>query len=285
MLPAVVPNARIWTFNFESKWIGRSPIQNLESLGGQLRRFIQLKVLGVDGRKRPIVFIAHSFGGIVVTQALTLPSSDDDDVRFLDCIKGMVFLGTPFRGSPSVPYAKAAARAAEAFRPLGARSSSSLLDTIIPGAQALRNLVDKFSTMAVDRRLNLTCFFEQCETALFKHARGPFKALTKGIGTVVVPEDMACLEGHRKLGLRTSHTNMNEFDDPEDDPNYQLVSSEIRSIARAQRAPQRGESMETSFVFSYWRGAEGVGYVPKAFGLTGRKLHISRDCIFQNSRE
>jgi hypothetical protein len=36
MLPAIVPNSRIWNFNYESNWLRAGPIQRLPTLTGQL---------------------------------------------------------------------------------------------------------------------------------------------------------------------------------------------------------------------------------------------------------
>lgn len=236
MLPKMVPKSRIWTFNYQSKWLGHSPKQNLESLGGELRQFIRKKLLTVEGRKRPIVFVAHSFGGIVVAQALTLSSEPGD--TFLDSVKGMVFLGTPFRGSYAVNYAKVLASTANAF---GVQSSKSLLNTIIPESKTLQHLIHTFSTIASERQFNISCFYEKLPTYVIKHSLGPLTFLARRIKLGIVGEGMACLDGHRKHGLDTSHTHMNEFENSDDD-NYICLSNEIRNIVKApQRLPRRGK--------------------------------------------
>jgi hypothetical protein len=87
MLPAKIPDARIMTFNYESRWHKDAPKQRRSLCADQLLtaldnkrnevniiglRFLAELTLNVsqekDTKHRPLVFIGHSFGGIVVEQ-------------------------------------------------------------------------------------------------------------------------------------------------------------------------------------------------------------------------
>ncbi|KAK0701347.1 hypothetical protein B0T21DRAFT_273187, partial [Apiosordaria backusii] len=51
---------------------------------------------------RPLVFLAHSMGGLVVARALTFAASQSgkvDLMRIFECFAGGIFFGTPFGGS------------------------------------------------------------------------------------------------------------------------------------------------------------------------------------------
>lgn len=223
MLPSLVPNARIWTFNYFSNWLGEAPLQQVESLGDQLLEFVTIRL---QGRNIPVVFVAHSFGGIIVANALTTAAARQWK-HALQMTVGAIFLGTPFRGSPSVPFARMVAGAADLF---GFPASSNLLDRLKPGG--LNNLERQFTKVSQELDLNIVCFFEQLRQPLH-----PFKkpwAWLKHVEITIVPEEAAILEGFPSYGLATSHTKMNCFSSPEDG-NYELVAKQIVDLVRGPR--------------------------------------------------
>jgi hypothetical protein len=139
-------------------------------------------------------------------------------------------------------------------RALGFDTSKKLLDAMIPGSKELVDLTYTFSTMASRWGLNIMCFFEGLPTKVVKGPRA-LKLIGKRIKRHIVPEEMGCLEIHRKFGLNASHTDMNEFDAP-GNGNYILVYEELRRIVQApQRPPQR----EGIFSVPYSWNAEFVG--------------------------
>jgi hypothetical protein len=65
MLPAAVPRARIAVFGYKSYWFGDDAVkQSLHGVAGQLLCALDDK--RKDCRHRPIIFIGHCFGGLVV---------------------------------------------------------------------------------------------------------------------------------------------------------------------------------------------------------------------------
>jgi protein SERAC1 len=53
---------------------------------------------------RPIIYVAHSLGGLVVANALSRPYSADKTAKKLtNNAVGIIFLGTPFAGSDKAP--------------------------------------------------------------------------------------------------------------------------------------------------------------------------------------
>lgn len=66
MLRRKIPNARILAYNYDSTWLYDAPRVRAESCGKAL-------IYGLDNfreregtRDRPIIFLAHSFGGLVI---------------------------------------------------------------------------------------------------------------------------------------------------------------------------------------------------------------------------
>lgn len=97
MLPSIVGNARIFTCDWPAKQFESSGDAKLriEEIGRTLVAHINQRLLK-DNRKRPILFIASCFGGIILMSFLT--DAVDDD-RILTSTRGVIFLATPFNGT------------------------------------------------------------------------------------------------------------------------------------------------------------------------------------------
>ncbi|KAI9897307.1 hypothetical protein N3K66_008329 [Trichothecium roseum] len=95
LIKADFPTARILAFAYNSDWLIDAPVKSAQQIGDRL-----LDKLAADRSKRPcipIVFIGHSFGGIVIKQALCNPNPNARDI--IDNTYGIIFLGTPHQGS------------------------------------------------------------------------------------------------------------------------------------------------------------------------------------------
>lgn len=87
MLQAKLPDSRIMTFNYESKWLLDAPKQSRSLCAEQLltaldnkrkeviTRFghkVSVQIFKIQQEKdteyRPLIFIGHSFGGVVIEQ-------------------------------------------------------------------------------------------------------------------------------------------------------------------------------------------------------------------------
>ncbi|KAK4446671.1 hypothetical protein QBC34DRAFT_147485 [Podospora aff. communis PSN243] len=92
-------SARIMTYGYDSVIPGNGSIQDIEDLATS----IHSSLLGLVTQKtsvKPIIFIAHSLGGLIVKQALiSLSKSEgEDDQRLLRAVYGVVFFGVPHDG-------------------------------------------------------------------------------------------------------------------------------------------------------------------------------------------
>lgn len=110
-LPTDVPSARIMTFGYESTIAFSKSLAKLEDISLELLNTLSMKRnepgTSSSGR-RPIVFICHNLGGIVVKKALILAHerlSDLDYKDILDNTRAIVFLGVPHNGIDGVRWA------------------------------------------------------------------------------------------------------------------------------------------------------------------------------------
>ncbi|KAI1559779.1 hypothetical protein PtrEW13061_012363, partial [Pyrenophora tritici-repentis] len=65
MLPAVAPNARIMRYGYQSQWFGKEMMRQSVSIVAD-RLLKALKRTRKDVPFRPLLFVAHCFGGLVV---------------------------------------------------------------------------------------------------------------------------------------------------------------------------------------------------------------------------
>lgn len=225
MLPRSVTNARIMVFEYESQWFGRGSInQTLSSVADQL--VLALFHRRPRGSKRPIVFVCHCLGGIVVEKAiLGAQLRQNDYPNLFTSIVGCVFLGTPFRGTKT--QSKAAALA-EMASTIGLGVNSGLLKLLEDGSEMLRDLLADFSGLARETNMQLFCFFEQ-------HASDIAKLLFKGphikAKELIVEPDSAHIDGYRTGGLASDHFGLNKFDGPKDGA-YISVAGEVNAMVQ-----------------------------------------------------
>ncbi|KAF7591487.1 hypothetical protein BBP40_001533 [Aspergillus hancockii] len=95
LLPFSVPNVRVLLFAYNSSITWNSAIAGVKDHATTLLNLLILK--RKESPERPLIFICHSLGGLVVKQALLL-----DDPKFQEAIKstrGLVFFATPHRGA------------------------------------------------------------------------------------------------------------------------------------------------------------------------------------------
>ncbi|KAF4342119.1 kinesin light chain 1 [Fusarium beomiforme] len=92
------PIARVMIYGYKSNVVNSNSFQNLEDLASSFHH--SLLALVRAPTTRPIIFIAHSLGGLIVKQALiTLSKSkNEDDQRLLKAVYGIVFFGVPHDG-------------------------------------------------------------------------------------------------------------------------------------------------------------------------------------------
>ena len=156
--------ARIMTFGYDSTVAFSKSVAGIDDKALDLLNRLSSKRRGLkDGssRGRPIVFICHSLGGIVVKKALILAHERSSDPFFkdiLDNTKAIAFLGVPHKGSDSAWWANFTASALKAAS-IGTSTNTALVADLRKDCSTLTNISKQF----VDRTtgLKLYTFFER----------------------------------------------------------------------------------------------------------------------------
>ena len=117
-LPWHLTGARVLIYGYDSKLAESHSYQNLEDIASRFRASLAV-VLGRRKKARPLLFIAHSLGGLVLKQAMIQMASNDatvQDFENLKAIFAIMFFGVPnqgmdntslyamVRGQPNLPF-------------------------------------------------------------------------------------------------------------------------------------------------------------------------------------
>lgn len=112
--------------------------------------------------KRPIIFIAHSLGGIIVKQALVWAYREPQYQAIKDHTLGLVFFGTPHRGSNKASYGKILANVATGVMH---KPKSKLISALQSNSEKLMELTLEFKFEAPN--LQIVTFYETKPMSLF----------------------------------------------------------------------------------------------------------------------
>ncbi|KAI1747303.1 hypothetical protein F4782DRAFT_535596 [Xylaria castorea] len=105
-LPSVLPRAKIWTYGYNAEVSGKFFRANNKNNILEHGNDFMMKLERTLRDELPIIFVAHSLGGLVVKAAINgMQSSIDPQYQqFSDRIRAIVFCGTPHRGSDAAAW-------------------------------------------------------------------------------------------------------------------------------------------------------------------------------------
>lgn len=125
-----------------------------------------LKSLEAERRSqpsRPLVFVAHSLGGIVVKEALRRSHSFESHHNHLrqvyESTAAIMFFGTPHGGAD--PRGLRELIAEKVVRAAGFTVNEQIVNTLLPTSERLRELRDEFAPMARQNNWIIYSFQEQ----------------------------------------------------------------------------------------------------------------------------
>ncbi|KFZ16903.1 hypothetical protein V501_02016 [Pseudogymnoascus sp. VKM F-4519 (FW-2642)] len=146
-----IPEARVWTYGYNADIIGGVFQANNKNSVSQHGRDLAVKLEREIENEDPIIFVAHSLGGIVVKDALR--RSDICRSR----TKAIIFLGTPHRGSS---YAGWGAIASNLAKVALQDSNKKIVDTLEANSEVLDNIHEEFKTIVHMSSIKIHSFQE-----------------------------------------------------------------------------------------------------------------------------
>ncbi|KAI0846574.1 hypothetical protein F5Y00DRAFT_271878 [Daldinia vernicosa] len=208
-------NARVITWGYDADIAKAFSYASKESLFGHANTLLaDLADLRRDVT-RPIVFICHSLGGIVVKEALNVSDIYRSHGRHPNLSEisaktaGVIFMGTPHRGSDKASYGQIAVRVADlSFR----QPNKELLRVLKPNQDTLEKQQDLF--VSVSKDMHIVCIREELPTAI----------------GMIVSKDSASYQGQRVIStaIHANHMDMVKFSSR--DEGYKRVLSHIKDV-------------------------------------------------------
>ncbi|KAI1173091.1 Alpha/Beta hydrolase protein [Nemania sp. FL0916] len=175
----------------------------------------------------PIIFIAHSLGGIVIKQALVLAEQSPRDFPGMtEHTRGIVFFGTPHRGADAANWAAMAGRIGGAVLP---RFSFRYLELLKRNSEGLYRVSEDFKHLA--SRYEIVSFYEE-------------HAYNRLWGKVIVDKNSAVmsLQHEEDMMLSGTHTSMCRFS--KDDERFDAVWRSIRRASGVVWPPKQDPKAE-----------------------------------------
>ncbi|KAK0720822.1 Alpha/Beta hydrolase protein [Lasiosphaeris hirsuta] len=256
LLPLKLPGARILSYGYDA-YIAKatstaSENRLIDHATNLLTDLTNDRALN-DAPNRPLIFIAHSLGGLVCKETILMSRNNPEHhLRgIFESLRGIVFMGTPHKGSWVADWAKIPASALGLIK----STNKSLLQILETNNQLLESLQIRFWSMIRElredgRRLEVTCFFEEL----------PLPVVGK-----VVSKESATLEGYSAFSIHANHGDMVRFRSVEDNGYKRLLGELVRWKAQlsapASAAASRAETQANQrFGSSYNHFGSGLQF-------------------------
>ncbi|KAK4249589.1 putative kinesin light chain [Corynascus novoguineensis] len=146
-----IPEARVWTYGYNVDAIGGLFEANNKNSVSQHGRDFAVRVEREIPNEDPIIFVAHSLGGIIVKDAIR--RSDACRAR----TKLIIFLGTPHRGSAYAGWGEVVSNLALLALQ---DSNKNIMKTLEVNSEVLDNIHEEFKTIADQSRIRIHSFQE-----------------------------------------------------------------------------------------------------------------------------
>ncbi|KAL8994630.1 MAG: hypothetical protein Q9169_005452 [Polycauliona sp. 2 TL-2023] len=210
--------ARIISFGYDADFVsaGRNNILNITDFAKEL---LYGMAFGLDDYSRdfevgrvPIIFVAHSMGGLVVKKAHILGETDNRYRQSVDATCAIVFLSTPHRGTDLAATLNRVL-AVSVFT----HSTKEYIAEMGQNSQALQDINEQFRHIAP--RLSIFSFYETERTTI-----GPRKimVLVKDSSILGYPDEVS-------TALNADHHNVCKYSSQQD-PNYVRVRHALRYL-------------------------------------------------------
>ncbi|RPA77438.1 hypothetical protein BJ508DRAFT_228758 [Ascobolus immersus RN42] len=221
-------DARIMTYGYNShpdEFLGAASTNKLHDHAVTFVNELYYNRRRARGVERPIIFVAHSLGGLLVKRALiyanTCSSGHNLHLRSIKTSTfGILFFGTPHQGSDMAKWASMMERFISLLPKGIIDTNPSLINTLGKNSETLQNINESF--LGLSRELKMFYFWEELPTTLPNGGRQR-----------VVEQWSAVPDGQtdtERGAIHATHSDMVKFYGF-DSPGYSVVSGAITRYA------------------------------------------------------
>lgn len=214
LLPKAMPSARIFTWGYDvdiTKAFGPVSMASTFQHAQSLLSDVADSRTSPEEKLRPIIFIAHSLGGLIVKDVLCLARNENTYLRdVFRCALGICFLGTPHKGSSSASLGKIAYGIGKVFLQ---KPNLSILRSMEQRSETLERINKNFAQVLQERRIFIHSFREEL----------PYK------GMMIVEADSAVIgDALETIGsIHADHRGISKFSSL-DEPGFRRVVSVLK---------------------------------------------------------
>jgi hypothetical protein len=110
---------------------------------------------------RPISFVGHSLGGIVIKEALRQSKQSSQSIlrSIFKSTLGIIFFGTPHGGADPRNFLSSVAE--KLLKVMGTQVNDQIVNALLPSSERLRELREEFNPTALKRKWVIHSFQEQ----------------------------------------------------------------------------------------------------------------------------
>ncbi|CZR47521.1 uncharacterized protein FPRO_13188 [Fusarium proliferatum ET1] len=214
-------SVRVLSFGYNAHRFGDVANTRIIHHANDLLRNLVLKRL--DHPDRPLIFIAHSLGGLVVKRAILLCATNDDWKAIKQATKSIIFMGTPHMGSEKAEDLVVVQKLASLMK-LQTAVATNLTKELRAFSNSVQDINMEF-TIDVHRSIKLLCCYES-------HPQ----RLPNGAKEIIVPQWSAVLQGVDNIDLNCTHSGLPKFASPFH-PRFELFWGEVERLVRLAEPP------------------------------------------------
>lgn len=222
MLPFTILTARVLSFGYEANaatFFGDVSADRIQQHAHTLVAELEAVRALSSTAERPIIFVCHGLGGILVKKALAhsaTQTSKNVDHKYSIYIStyGILFMGTPHSGIEDATWQTIAQEAI-----ITGGTPSEMLKDLTKKSEILHDITDQFAPLV--KQFHVYFFWECLQTEM---ATG---------NSYVVREDSAApiWDNTERSGIHATHSEMCSFASPES-PDFQTVLAALLRYAR-----------------------------------------------------